>query len=141
MNPDQLINNLPIIAFVGISTLVGIAINCFICYLLQQCYKRIPPQFRKQQPGMVWLLVIPCFSIVWNFFVFPPLSKSFKAYFNSINRTDVGDCHEGIGLAYSICVAVSIIPFLGCLTGIASLVLLIIFLINTNDLKNQIPEV
>lgn len=126
---------------VGISSLVGIAINCFICYLLQQCYKRIPPQFRKQQPGMVWLLVIPCFSIIWNFFVFPPLSKSFKAYFDSINRTDVGDCQEGIGLAYSICVAVSIIPFLGCLTGIASLVLLIIFLINTNDLKNQIPEV
>jgi hypothetical protein len=128
-------------AIAGISILVGIAINCFICYLLQQCYKRIPPQFRKQQPGMVWLLLIPCFSIVWNFFVYPPLSRSFKAYFDSINRTDVGDCQEGIGLVYSICSAVSIIPFLGCLTGIPALVLLIIFLINTNDLKNQIPEV
>ena len=129
-----------IMAIVGISSLIGIAINCFICYLLDQCYRRIPPQFRKQEPGMVWLLLIPCFSIIWNFFVYPPLSRSFKAYFDSINRTDVGDCQEGIGLAYSVCAAVSIIPFLGCLTGIPALVLLIIFLIKTNDLKNQITE-
>jgi hypothetical protein len=129
-----------IMAIAGIGSLVGIAINCFICYLLDQCYRRIPQQFRKQEPGMVWLLLIPCFSIIWNFFVYPPLSRSFKAYFDSINRTDVGDCQEGIGLAYSVCVTISIIPFLGCLTGIPALVLLIIFLIKTNDLKNQITE-
>jgi hypothetical protein len=137
---NDLFAGLGILAIAGISILVAIAINVLICYLLQRCYDRIPPQFRKQQPGMVWLLLIPCFHIVWNFFVFPPLSKSFKAYFDSIDRTDVGDCQESIGLAYSVCAAVSIIPYVGCLTGIASLVLLIIYLIKTNDLKNQIPE-
>lgn len=135
----NMIAGLSIIAIVGFAILVGIAINCFICYLLQQCYSRIPPQFRKQQPGMVWLLLIPCFSLIWNFFVFPPLSKSFKAYFDSVNRTDVGDCQESIGLAYSICAVASVVPYLGCLTGIATLILLIIFLVKTNELKNQIP--
>lgn len=120
---------------------IVIAINVVICLLLQNCYKRIPSQFRKQEPGLVWLLLIPCFSLVWNFFVFPRLSQSFKAYFDSIGRTDVGDCAGGVGLAYAICCAVSIIPYLGCLTGIASLVLLIIYLVQTNDLKNQIPVV
>jgi hypothetical protein len=132
---------LGILAIVCIGILFALAVNILICFLLQECFRRIPPQFRKQQPGMVWLLLIPCFSIVWNFFVFPPLSKSFKSYFDSINRTDVGDCQEGIGLAYSICHAASIVPYLGCLTGVASLVLLIIYLINTNGLKNQIQAI
>lgn len=142
MNPynSDMIAGFGIMAIAGFAILISIAINVLICYLLQQSFKRIPPEFRKQQPGMVWLLLIPCFSIVWNFFVFPPLSKSFKAYFDSIQRTDVGDCQEGVGLAYSICCAASIIPYLGCLTGVTALVLLIIFLIKTNDLKNQIPE-
>jgi hypothetical protein len=130
-----------LLAIAGFFILLSIAINVFICLLLQKCYNRIPPQFRKQQPGMVWLLLIPCFAVIWNFFVFPPLSKSFKAYFDSINRTDVGDCQESIGLAFSICCAASLIPYLGCLTGVASLVLLVIFLIKTNDLKDQIQEV
>lgn len=120
---------------------VSIGINAVICYLLQQCFNRIPPQFRKQQPGMVWLLLIPCFSLIWNFFVFPPLSKSFKAYFDSIDRMDVGDCGEGIGLGFSICSVAYIIPFLGCLTGPAALVLLILYLVKVNNLKNQITDI
>jgi len=137
----DIIAGLSILALVGISILVSLAIHAFICYLLYRCYDRIPPQFRRQQPAMVWLLMIPCFAIVWNFFVYPPLSKSFKAYFDSINRTDVGDCQESIGLAYSICGVASLVPYLGCLTGVGALVLLIIYLIKTNDLKNQIPAV
>ena len=121
--------------------LVVIAINVVICFLLQECFKRIPPEFRKQQPGMVWLLLIPCFSFIWNFFVFLPLSKSFKAYFDSVNRTDVGDCSEGIGLAYSICCIATVIPLLGGLALIAALVLLIIYLIKVHELKNQIPVI
>jgi hypothetical protein len=136
-NRDML--GMGIVAIAGIFFLISIAINAFICYLLQECYKRIPPQFRKQQPNMVWLLLIPCFAIIWNFFVFPPLSKSFKAYFDSVNRTDVGDCQQSIGLAYAICSVASVIPYLGCVTGLAALVLLIIYLIKTNELKNQIP--
>jgi hypothetical protein len=131
---------LVIIAIISAFVVIPIIINVVICFLLQDCFKRIPPQFRKQQPEMVWLLLIPCFSIVWSFFVFPRLSQSFKAYFDSINQADVGDCQENVGLAYSICCAISVIPYLGCLTGIAALVLLIIYLIKTNELKNQIPQ-
>jgi hypothetical protein len=138
---NNVIAGLGIAAIVGVFLLIMFAINVLVCFLLYQCYNRIPPQFRKQQPGMVWLLLIPCFSLIWNFFVFPPLSKSFKAYFDSLNRTDTGDCQESIGLAYSICSAASIVPYLGCLTGVTALVLLIIFLIKTNDLKNQIPAI
>jgi hypothetical protein len=79
---------------------------------------------------MVWLLMIPCFSLVWNFFVFQQLADSYKAYFASIGRTDVGDCGKGIGLGYAIC---------AIFCGPAALVLLIIYLVKVMDLKSQIP--
>jgi hypothetical protein len=136
---SDVIAALGVLGIVVVALLLILVVNVVICLLLQNCYKRIPPQFRKLEPSLVWLLLIPCFSLVWNFFVFPRLSQSFKSYFDSIGRSDVGDCSGSIGLAYAICCAVSIIPYLGCLTGIASLVLLIIYLVRVNELKNQIP--
>ena len=128
-----------LMAIVGVALLTSIVINVIICALLSTCYSRIPRQFRKQEPGMVWLLLIPCFNVVWNFFVYPQLADSFKAYFASVGRTDVGDCGRGIGLAYAICAACCIVPCLNYLAALATLVLLIIYLVKVMDFKSQIP--
>jgi len=124
-----------LLGLIGVLVVITLAIHIVVCFLLQECFKRIPPGFRKQEPAMVWLLLIPCFSIVWNFFVYLPLSRSYKAYFDSINRTDVGDCQYGIGLAYSILYAAFFVPF----ASLAALVLLIIYLVKIHELKNHIP--
>jgi hypothetical protein len=116
-----------------------LVLQVFVCWLLSSTLTRVPAQFRKQEPGLVWLLLIPCVSLVWNFFVYPKVSQSLKAYFNSIGRNDVGDCAEGLGLAYSICVACSVVPFLNYLAGPAALVIVIIFLVKITSLKNEIP--
>lgn len=129
-----------VIGVVLIVLLVTLAISVIICVLLYKCFQAVPPEHRKQEPGLVWLLLIPCFNIVWNFFVFPRLSDSYQSYFAAIGRKDVGDCGRNIGLAYSICVACSVIPYLNTFTGLASLVLLIIYLIKAWDLKNQIQS-
>ncbi len=121
--------------------LVVIAIHILICYLLWSAQKRVPPQFRKIEPGLIWLLLIPIFPLVWNFFVYPKIAASYKAYFDSIGRTDVGACGGDLGLGYSIVFACSIVPYLGMLTGLAALILLILFLVKILDLKNQIPPV
>jgi hypothetical protein len=118
---------------------IGVVIAIFILLFLSGCYQRIPPQYRLLEPGMVWLLLIPCFGIVWNFFVYPRLAKSFKNYFNAHGIYDVGDCGEQLGLWYCILVCCSVIPYLGLLTSIAALVLWIIFLVKAAGLKNRIP--
>lgn len=87
-----------------VGLLVGLAISAVICWLVFDCYKRVPAQFRKQEPGMVWLLMIPLFNLFWNFIVLPRLSESLKAYFDSVGKTDVGDCGRQIGL---ICAAIA----------------------------------
>ena len=48
--------------FAGLLILIGIIL------FLQSCYNRIPAEHRKMEPAMVWLLLIPIFSLVWIFF-------------------------------------------------------------------------
>jgi hypothetical protein len=120
--------------------LFGFAVNIVVVFLLYSDFERVPSNFRKLEPGLVWLLLIPCFNLVWNFFVIPRLSESFKAYFDSIGDTSVGNCGRDLGFGYAIVTAASVIPLVGCLTGIVSLVLLILFLVKANELKNRIPR-
>jgi hypothetical protein len=92
---------------------------------------------------MVWLLMIPCFNVVWNFFVWPKLANSYKSYFDSAGITDVGDCGYTLNMAYCIVSACSVlawIPCVGYLIGLAALVLLIICLVKAMSLKARIVE-
>jgi len=126
---------------IGIVVLViAIAILLVVCYLLYTCFKRIPQQYRLMEPGMVFLLLIPCVNLVWIFFVTSRLSRSFQAYFAAHPGANVGDCGQQIGLWWSICYALQIIPFVNYLAGPAALVLAIIYLVKVLGLKNQIPE-
>ena len=117
---------------------VGIAIAVVICFFIYDAFKRLPEQFRLMNPSLVWLLLIPCFSLVWNFFVFPRLSASYKNYFDSIGRTDVGTCGKGIGMGYAICMVCGLIPCVGFLASLAGIVLLIMYLIQITKLKNEV---
>lgn len=122
-----------------VAIIIGLGIQAAICFLLQSCFQRIPETYRKMQPGMTWLLMIPCFNIVWNFFVYPRLAQSFKACFAAAGRTDVGDCGEMLGWIFSGCIVAACIPFVNCVAAPAALVILIIYLVKANGLKNQLP--
>ena len=127
-----------VVGVIAVIAVVGLLINAVICYFISSWLSKVPAAHRKMEPGMVWLLMIPCFPIVWNFFVFLRVPESFKSYFDAQGRTDVGDCGRSIGLAYAICVACSFIPLVNYITGPASLVLLIIALVKFNELKNKL---
>jgi hypothetical protein len=129
----------PIFGVIGL--LIGLAVSAAICYLLYNAQNAIPPEHQRVKPGMIWLLMIPLFNLVWNFFTFPKISDSYASYFQSRGRTDVGDAGRGIGLAFAICAACSIIPCVGVFTALASLVLLILFLVKIYGLKSQIGQV
>lgn len=128
-----------VFGILGIVLLISLAVMAVISWITSGCYKRIPTQFRKMQPGMVWLLMIPCFNLVWIWFVFPGLATSYKAYFDSVGDQSVGDCGKGMAFGYCGCCVASMIPYVGALAGLAGLVLLIIFLVKANELKNKIP--
>jgi hypothetical protein len=117
---------------------ISLIIMAVVCWLVAGCYEKIPEKFRAMPPNKVWLLMIPCFNLVWGFWVFPGLSKSFQAYFDSVDDKSVGDCYAKVALWLCISQACCIVPCLNYLAGLAALVLLILFLIKTNELKNKI---
>jgi hypothetical protein len=127
------------LAFVLVFWGIRLCVDIVICFFLFTFYKRIPTQFRKMEPGFVWLLLVPCFNLVWNFFVYIRLPKSLQGYFSSVGNSRVGDCGEGLGLVYAICQVATLIPCLGLFVWIASIILLILYLVKANELTGQIP--
>ncbi len=129
-----------------IGMLIAIAIAIVILLLLYGCLAKVPAEYREMEPGLVWLMLIPLFNLVWGFFVFTRIPKSYQKYFAAQGRTEFGDCGEQVGLWYAICVVSSFvgsfIPVLGgiiaLVAGIAGLVLLIIFLVKVLGLKSQV---
>ena len=124
----------------GVLLILRLVIGIVVCWLLYGAYERIPRRFRQMDSGLVWLLLIPCFKLVWNFFVFPKLSRSFKAYFDSVGDPTVGDCGEQIGLFYAIADACWLVPCLNHFAFVAAIVLLIVYLIKVHELKRKIAS-
>ena len=134
-----------VLLFAGIFLAISLAITIVICILISSAQAKVPAEHQLIAPGYVWLLLIPLFNIIWNFWVFLKVPESFQAAFAAQGRTDVGDCGRGLGMWYAICAAVStvgaFIPLVSCfsgLAGLASLVLLILFLVKIMGLKGQL---
>ncbi|HCN10718.1 MAG TPA: hypothetical protein DIT01_22560 [Lentisphaeria bacterium] len=134
-------------AIVGALFLFHLAILAAICLFLSSCFKRIPEEHHKLKPGLVWLLMIPCFPIVWNFFVYPALADSYTAAFESQGSNSHGDCGRMLSLVYCILFAVSFVVawlpcvgYVSCLLSPASWILLIFILVKAGGLKSQISD-
>jgi len=126
-----------VITMILSTLLVFAAVPAILAYLV---LSRIPPQFRKQDPGMSFLLLIPLFSVVWNFFVHPKVAESMKAYFDAQGPHTYGDCGGSLALWLCICGACSFVPLLGLFAGIAGLVLMIVFYVKAFELSARIPK-
>lgn len=112
------------------------AIPAILSYLLLD---RIPAEHRKQEPGLALLLLIPLFSIIWAFFVYPRISESLQSFFASRN-VNRGDCARGIAFAACVCGVCGLIPVVGILVGFASFVLLIVFFVKAFELSGEIKR-
>jgi len=110
--------------------IVAIFLVPVIFYLLtlQGVLNKCAPTSRTMEPGMVWLLLVPFFNLIWNFFVVMNIAKSLG---NEYARRRIPSPEpapgQPIGLAMCICACCGIIPFLGILAGLANLVLWIIY--------------
>ena len=129
-----------VLAFYGVIIAVALGVSLLICYLLYNSAKSLPQNFQQASPGQAFLLMIPLFSLVWLFIYLPKLSQSFQAFFRA-HRQQTDDCGEQVGLWWAILSACSIIPCVGIFTGLASLVLMIIYLVKVNECKNRVNAI
>lgn len=83
---------------------------------------------RTLQPGTVWLLLIPFFNLIWNFFVVIGMANTLGNEFRARGVVQIDpEPGKSLGLAMCICGACSIIPLLGLLIAPVYLVLWIIY--------------
>lgn len=118
--------------------LIGIGLFVFPLWILPAILsflvlERIPPQDRKQEPGLALLLLIPFFSMVWAFFVYPRISESLEAHFNRLGDRSAGD--GGKTLAWIICIC-GLIPFV----HLVSVICMIVFFAQAFTLTGRISR-
>ena len=119
----------------GIAVIIGILIGFIlilgigILYILslQKALNRCAPENRAMEPGLVWLLLIPCFWYVWHFFIVINMAKSLGAEFQKRGIAEEPEPGKVIGLVASILWPCGWIPLLGYLCGPAALICWIIY--------------
>ena len=122
---------------------IGIAVAIFYILTLSRALKKCHPASRTMEPGMLWLLLVPLFNLIWNFFVVQAMARSLGAEFRLRNIPNAEpEPGKSIGLAMAICGACSIIPLVNLLTGIVYLALWIIYWIKIagfSQILDQVP--
>jgi hypothetical protein len=124
--------------------IVSLVVTIFFILTLQKALNRCSPENRAMQPGMIWLLLIPLFNIVWIFFVVLNMAKSLGAEFLKRGIAAEPEPGKTLGLAYAIVAASSIviswIPCVGSLAGIAIVVLWIMYWVKIAGYSKQLES-
>jgi hypothetical protein len=115
----------------AIGMAIGLGILAVICYFTKKFMDAIPKEFHEFESWQVWLLMIPCWSIVWNFFVFPKMARSYQRLFKFYGVHDKGDCGHGMAMLYCI----FSIPPLSCCP--LYLIFVIIYLVKTAEYARE----
>lgn len=119
----------------------------FYVLTLQKALDRCAPENRAMAPGLVWLLFIPLFSLVWQFFVVINVAKSLGVEFQM--RGIAGEPQPGktIGLAMCILGCCSFItfipffpyiPFMGTLSEFGALICFILYWVKIAGLSAKL---
>ena len=106
--------------------LVVIIPSIFYLLCVQKTLKLAGPEHRKMGPSLVWLMLVPMVGFVWHFFMVKHVSDSVKSWANA-NEQNVGDAGWSIGLTGCILTCACILPSVGWLCGIGSLVCLTVW--------------
>ena len=121
---DKLREMLPLLIVVlGIVIIVGI----LFLLTLQKALSRCSPRNRLMEPGMVWLNLIPCWNIIWQFFTVNRVSGSLQNEFRDRGMREGGDFGAGLGITSCVLRLISFIPIIGPVLAIAGLICGIIY--------------
>lgn len=119
------------VASIGIVALIVFAILLIplICYVLtlQKALNRCSPENRAMEPGLIWLLLIPCVNLIWHFFVVLNMAKSLGAEFQKRGIAEEPEPGKMLGLVMCILACCGVIPIIGGLFGLAYLICWIIY--------------
>lgn len=113
----------------------------FYLITLQSTLNLVKFENRKMQPGQVWLIIIPLFGIIWQFIVVNAIADSLRLEFQQRNiNVDEERPGSGIGLAYCILQACTLVPFVNFLTALPSFICWIIYWVKISNYKSTLQH-
>jgi hypothetical protein len=123
--------------------LVGILL-LYIFYILSlsRALSKCSVASRTMQPGMVWLLLVPLFNLVWQFIVVIGLADSLGKEFRARGILNAEpEPGKTIGIAMCVCAVCGIIPFVNFVALPAQLVLWIIYWVKITDFSRRLDQI
>ncbi|MFM8270771.1 MAG: hypothetical protein ACKODX_00330 [Gemmata sp.] len=118
---------------------VALIPQIFFLLTQQRALARCSARNRTQEPGMVWLAIIPFVGFVWIFINVIRIAESLRYEYRDRGLHARGeDYGHGIGIAYCCLAVGGIIPYIGVLLGIAAFVCWIIYWIKIANLSGQL---
>lgn len=127
-----------LIGIVALGVLVGLVVLILYLLTLQKALTRCSPECRAMSPGLVWLMLIPCFNLIWEFFIVFNMAKSLSAEFKKRGLPIEEKPGQTIGLIMCIAPFVSWIPIVGCIASIAQLVCFIMYWVKIAGWSKQL---
>ena len=126
--------------FILLALVFGILLlpTIFFILTLQNALKQVRPTLRQMSPGALWLLLIPLFNLIWRFIVVNRVADSLDSEYRARGLATIGKPGQKIGLAYSICGLLSLIPVIGFLAGLAGLVCWIVYWVTIAGHKDRL---
>jgi len=111
-----------------------------ICYLvtLGRTLSAVSEQYRRMSPGLVWLNLIPIFSLGWHFYTVLMVRDSLVAEFNARGIPDRNNGGFVLGIATSVLFVACIIPGIGYLLVLPSLICWIIYWLKLSAYRSML---
>ena len=110
----------------------------FFLITVQKSLSRCAMQNRAMEPGLVWLSLIPIFSLVWNFIIVINVSKSLAAEFAARQIPAERDPGQALGLAWCILKVCAVVPFLGLFSGLAGFICWILYWVKMSGFNTKL---
>ena len=111
-----------------------------VCLMIRSLLNSLPEEHRQLEMQHVWWLLVPCFNLAWNFFVFPKLARSYVACFRSQGNSDA-DGAVDLAMGYCIVSGISAFDFGGPGLGrVVPVLLLVLLLVKLFKLRRRIQE-
>ncbi len=132
---------------------VMLVVFVFFVMAQQKTLLAVSEEQRTLQPGQLWLQLIPIFGLVYQFTVIKGIADSLRNELETRNRiSKLGIWDEGItdevnihptyatGKVYAIMVCVTMIPFVGFITWIFTLILWITYWGQLNKFRRMLES-
>jgi hypothetical protein len=113
----------------------------FWLVVMHKAMDQISHDFRKMEPGAVWLGFIPFFGFIWQFLVMNAVAEGLARELQSRNMFP-REPKPGYSVGVSGCILIccSVIPFAGVLFGLIGIVLLIVHAVRISEYNRALAQ-